>query len=93
MQYSLPPIDNIGKDYLRDILANRKQLLKKSEVKEVEVPLFDELKVSTLYERYKFDPKMKLLLPSSFAKGRQINRTWFFNTLNSVYPEDVQHLL
>ena len=38
------------KDYAKDIFAEKKQLIKKRNVMQIEVPKFDELSVKRLYD-------------------------------------------
>ena len=45
----------INKDFLRDVLAGRKRLLKLSEVKWIAVPRYDEVNVLTMMEKFKDD--------------------------------------
>ena len=47
-----------NKDFLRQVLAGNKKLLKLSEVKYVNIPRFDELSVKNIYPRYKDDDKV-----------------------------------
>jgi len=82
----LPPIDNIGKDFLRAVFAEEKQLIPLSEVKWVNVPKWPEVCVKDLYQHYAQDPEMNVYFPSSFSKGRQIDRAFFFNVLNTIRP-------
>ena len=41
LQYYLPPHATINKDFLKAVLAEEKQLLKKDEVDHIEVPYYD----------------------------------------------------
>ena len=43
MQYYLPDAQAINKDFIRQILAGEKHLLKKTEVKSIQVPCYDDL--------------------------------------------------
>jgi len=70
VQYYMPPIDNINKDFLRDIFSEKKQLFKREEIVTVTVPHYSELKISNLFKRYSKDREMSLRLPTSFPKGR-----------------------
>jgi hypothetical protein len=45
----LPDESAVNKDFLKDVLSGKKQLLKKSEVNQVKVPHYDELSVRKLY--------------------------------------------
>ena len=78
---------------MRSVFADEKELLKRDEVITIKVPLFKEVKIEDLYQRYKDDPAMKLRLPDFFPKGRQIDRTYFFNVLNTVHTSDMEAIL
>jgi hypothetical protein len=48
----LPPIDNIGKDFLRAVFAEEKQLISLADVKWVNVPKWPEVNVKDLFQHY-----------------------------------------
>jgi len=77
----------VTKDFLKEVLANKKQLLRRADVKEVSVPHYDELSVRTLWPELKKDPKFMLYFPSIFPKDKGPPREYFFNILNTLYPE------
>ena len=93
VQLHLPPRDNVNKDFLKKILKNEKRLLKLSEVNHIKVPLFEELNVAKLYEHYKSNPLLEPYLPDRYAKGRQIDRTFFFNIFNTILPEVLKKIV
>lgn len=68
-------------------------LLKIQDVKQINVPHYKELNVKDIYEHYKSDPKLMKHLPDNFAKGRQIDRTFFFNIFNTLYPEQLATMI
>ena len=45
MQYYLPPIGNVTKDFLRDVFRDEKKLMKMADVITVNVPLYQEINV------------------------------------------------
>ena len=45
VQYYLPPIGNVTKDFLRDVFRDEKKLMKMADVKTVNVPLYQEINV------------------------------------------------
>ena len=49
LQLYLPPESSINKDFLSLVLQDKKKLLKLSDVRNVEVPLYDELSVVNLW--------------------------------------------
>ena len=83
----MPPIDNITKDFLRDVFRELKALFKVTEIKHIVVPHYEEISVTAVFETYKNDEALMKYLPEIRAKGKQLDRTFFFNILNTVYPE------
>ena len=54
------------KDFLKDILAGKKQLLKKSEVTEVTVPQYPELSVKAMYPMFTKDADFMSYFPDKY---------------------------
>ena len=54
-QYYLPDDAVVNKDFLKEVLAGKKKLLKKSQYDPITVPHFDELSVRTLWPQLKKD--------------------------------------
>ena len=59
----LPPIDNIGKDFLRQVFAEQKQLIALKDVRMINVPKWPEVNVKTIYEHYSTDEELMTYLP------------------------------
>ena len=83
----------LNKDYLRLVFAEEKSLLKLSDVKWINVPRFDELSVESLEKQFKDDAKFQRFLPNRLPKGRQPDRTYYFNVLNTLYPDYIAELI
>ena len=49
LQYFLPPASQVNKDFLKQVFAGEKMLLKKKAVTTIEVPHYDELSVRKLW--------------------------------------------
>ena len=58
-------------------------------MRKVTVPHYPELSVKDYYQQYKEDEKLMWFMPSNYAKGRQIDRDYFWNVFNTVYSEAV----
>ena len=86
LQFYLPDESVITKDFLKDVLAGKKDLLKKSEVITVEVTHYDELSVKALWPEFKKDPDMNCYFPDKYPVGKGPPREYFFNVLNTVHP-------
>ena len=89
----LPPIDCVNKDFLKQILVNEKMLLQLDEVRFIRVPKYEELTVKTLYPQALEDERLKKFLPDDTSKTKPMDRQFFFNVLNSVYPEYVASVI
>lgn len=83
----------LTKDFFKDVFAERKELLDISEVKHINVPHYPELNVKVIYEHYKNDALLKKFLPDKLAKGRQMDRTFFFNVFNTLYPDQLGEMV
>ena len=93
MQYYLPDASAINKDFLRDVLTGKKNLMKKAEVREVAVPKYDELSVVKLYPTFKDDKKFLSFFPDKFPKDKGPPRDYFFNILNTLHPEYLAQIM
>ena len=77
----MPRADHVNMNWLRDILAGRKRLLKLSDVATVNVPRLNEFAASKLYKAAIDDAEAKLYLPDPGADGkRNISRAYLFNS-------------
>ena len=93
VQLYLPPEDVINKDFLREVFVEKKQLFKKTEVRHIAVPHYDELSVKNLWPEVKKDPVFLSYFPSVYPKGKGPPREYFFNVLNTVMPEYLAKIL
>ena len=83
----MPPDSMIGKDFLKLVFAGKKQLLDMNEVTRVNVPAYDELSVANLWPEVSQDPEFMKFMPDSFPKGKNYDRKYFFNILNTVHHQ------
>ena len=81
------------KDFLKAVLAEEKQLLKKQEVNYIHVPQYDELSVKALWPEVKKDAEFLRYFPSVYPKNRGPPRDYFFNILNTKMPDYLGQLL
>ena len=49
--------------------------------------------MSKIYNHYKDHHLIKPYVPDRFAKGRQIDRTWFFNIFNTLAPKELKSII
>ena len=83
----------MNRDFIRKVLKGQKQLLPKSEAKQINVPKYDELSVKVLYPKFKDDPEINQFLQDEYAKNRLPDRQYFFTVLNTVYPDYVSKMI
>ena len=75
------------------VLKNEKKLLRMEDVKMIKVPCYEELSVKALYPQAKEDHRLSLYLPDIRDKGKPLERTFFFNILNTIESDYVSHLI
>ena len=83
----------MNKDFLKDVLVGKKDLLRKAVVVTVMVPHYDELSVRRLWPDLKKDPDFVKYFPSVYPKDKGPPREYFFNVLNTVHPEYLEQLM
>ena len=83
----------VTKDFLKEVLAGQKQLMKKADVKAVQVPQYDELSVRNLWPEMKKDAHFLSFFPTKYPKDKGPPRDYFFDVLNTLYPEYLQQLM
>ena len=69
----------MNKDLLKDVLAGKKQLLKKAEIRTIQVPHYDELSVKSIWPQFKKYETMASYFPDKFPMGKGPPRDYFFN--------------
>ena len=93
LQFYLPPESLINKDFLKDVLCGKKQLFKKLQVREIKVPKYDELSVKALFPQFKKDPIFNSYFPDDYPKDKGPPREYFFNIMNTLYPDYLAQIL
>jgi len=80
-------------DFAKEVFAGKKQLLKLPDVRQIQVPKYDELSVKNLYGKLIELPGMAKYFPSSYPKGRQIDREYMFDVANTLHRDVVKELI
>ena len=93
MQYYLPDEGSVNKDFLKLVFDGKKELFKKKEVDYIHVPQYDEISVKALWPDVKKDPGIMAYFPNVYPKNKGPPREYFFNILNTVWPDYLQQLL
>ena len=83
----------LNKDFLKEVLVEEKLLLPLNDVKRINVPLYDELSVVTLWPMMKEDKEFMQFFPTKMAKGRVPDREYFMNILNTVNGDYLQQVM
>ena len=60
----------VNKDFLKEVLAEHKKLLRKSEVNYIAVPHYDELSVKKIYPQMQKDPDFTKYFPDKYPKDK-----------------------
>jgi hypothetical protein len=81
------------KDFIKDIFAGKKSLMKLSAVKMVSVKKYDEISVKALYSKLVGLPNMAKYFPDKYCKGRQCDRDYLFNIAQSIHPDVMKELI
>ena len=77
----------VNKDFLKDVLSGKKMLMKKAEVQKIAVPHYDELSVKALWPQFANDAEFTMYFPDKYPVGKGPPRQYFFDILNTLYPE------
>jgi hypothetical protein len=83
----------VNKDFLRQILEETKELFDLEVVRWVNVPEYDELSVKNLWPHMQANVKFMRFFPDQLPKGRNPDRTYFFNVLNTLEEKYCQQLI
>ena len=67
--------------------------MKKKDVDFIHVPFWDEVSVKNLWKDLKDDPKFNIYFSDNYAGDKCPNRKYFFDILNTVYPEYLSKIL
>jgi hypothetical protein len=68
-------------------------LLKKNQVTYIHVPGYDELSVKRLWASLKDDKNFVVFFQDEYPKDKLPCRDYFFNILNSVYPDYLKSIM
>ena len=87
------PYHQVTKDFLKDVLQGKKNLLKMDQVKFVNVPAFDEIGVKYVYQKVLQLDGMAQYFPDKFPKNTQCDKSYFYNVWNTIYPAQVKEVI
>ena len=89
----MAPESQVNKDFLRQVFTNEKRLFKKYQVTYIHVPGYDELLVKKLWVDLKDDKNFNVFFQDQYPKDKGPCLEYFFNILNSVYPEYMKSIM
>ena len=75
------------------ILSGEKKLLALKQLKSVNVGHYLELSVKKLYEDFANRDSVRPYMPPKVGKGKTINKTYFWNVVNTLHEEELQSML
>ena len=75
------------------MLTDEKKLMKKNAVNYIHVPAYDELSVKRLWEDLKGDKRFNVYFQDEYPNGRFPAREYFFNILNTIYPDYMKQIM
>ena len=81
------------KEWLKQILAGTRKLLKLTEVRPVHAGHFPEVSVKNLFEEFSIRPEVNIYLPEKLPKGKQMDKSYFFNIVNTMCNENSKQSL
>ena len=89
----MPPKNQVNKDFLRLVFQDKKKLLKKADISYINVRHFEEISVKNLWATLKDDEAFSIYFNSKYAENRFPDRAYFFNMLNTTYPNYLENII
>ena len=75
------------------ILNGEKKLLPLKGLKPVEMGHYPELSVKKLYAEFSNRQEVKMYIPPTITKGKQIDKKYFFNVVNTLHEDELQSMI
>ena len=75
------------------ILSGEKKLLTLKELRTISVPAHPELAVHKLYTEFASRAAIAVYMPPKLCKGRSLDKSYFWNVVNTLSPSEVQAML
>ena len=87
------PYHQVTKDFLKDVIQEKKKLLKMDDRKSVNVPAYDEIAVKYLYPAVINQEGMSIYFPDKFPKNTYCDKEYFWTVWNTLYPQQVKEVI
>lgn len=89
----LPKPRYCTEDFLDQVSSGRKKFILSTHVLRVRVPKFPEFNADNCYKAWCTFPDFAFVLPDSKKRIRNVDRDFFFNVVNTMYPGVIQELV
>lgn len=89
----LPQERYCDSEFMQQLLSGKKRFLPTGNVRYVKMPKIDELKFKVVSEKWGLYPLSAIFLPDRVGTKKAYDRAFFFNVLNTVYPNSMTNLL
>ncbi len=83
----------VNKDFIKQVLVDKKKLIPRSQLRPIVVPNYDELSVKNLWADAKDDPELNVFFPNHDKDKKLPPREYFFNVLNTIQPEYLDQII
>ena len=83
----------MSKDFLKQVFIGKKTLLSKKDVDYIHVHQFEELSVYNLLDSLKKEKDIMIYFADDYPKDRYPCRDYFFNILNTIYPDYLKQIM
>ena len=74
-------------------MEGKKFMLELHKVNRINWPFYPEIGVKYLYPEFKKCPEINMYLPEKIPDGRQIDKEFFCNILNTCVPEECRQII
>ena len=75
------------------ILCGQKRLLRRVEIKPVDVEHYPEISVKGLYSEFADRADVAFYMPPKINKGRQCDKEYFWTVVNTLYEQEVEAMV
>ena len=89
----VPPTDQLTKEWIRLVIRGDKKFCTLLELKPVSVGNFPELSVKALWDEFSKREALKPYLPPKVYKDRYVDKSYFFDILNTFCHDEFQEML
>jgi len=83
----------VNKEFFKSLFKGDNKAHKVTDVKHIIVPKIDELGIIKMLDMVRTDPLVKQYLPDEYYKKLTPDRSFFFNTINTLYDGFIPELI